>query len=138
MQTYNLKLDDNYKTSLYHKTHNKLCELCYRGTELLEMEGTFKGYLVQLPCNEQERLQIDLVLRVPSSLTLGASRDEAPTTSPLWAAFIPSSTALIAENFFLQSNLNLISFSLKPFPFCSVTTDPAKKSVLSFFIDPKL
>ena len=38
----------------------------------LELEGTFKGQLVQLPCNEQGR----------SSLTLKVSRDRTSTTPP--------------------------------------------------------
>ena len=49
--------------------------------ELFELEGTFKGYLVQLPCNEQGHLQLHQVLRAPSSLTLSASKDGTPTTS---------------------------------------------------------
>ena len=40
------------------------------GTELesewLELEGTCKGHLVQLPCNEQGHLQLHQVLRAPS------------------------------------------------------------------------
>ena len=28
-------------------------------SELFELEGTLKGHLVQLPCNEQEHLQLD-------------------------------------------------------------------------------
>lgn len=41
------------------------------------LEGTFKGHLVQLPCTEQGHLQLHQVLRAPSSLTLGISRDGA-------------------------------------------------------------
>ena len=32
----------------------------YRITESLELEGTFKDHLVQLPCNEQGHPQLDL------------------------------------------------------------------------------
>ena len=39
--------------------------------ESFELEGTFKCHLVQLPCNEQRHLQLNPVLRAPSSLTLG-------------------------------------------------------------------
>ena len=35
--------------------------LPYRTMESLELEGTFKGHLVQLPCNEQEHAQLDQV-----------------------------------------------------------------------------
>jgi len=38
-------------------------------------------HLVQLPCNECRYLQLDQVLRAPSSLTLGISRDGASTTA---------------------------------------------------------
>ena len=31
--------------------------------ELFELEGTLKGHLIQLPCNEQGHLQLDQVLR---------------------------------------------------------------------------
>jgi len=33
--------------------------------ESLELERTFKGYLVQLPCNEQGRAQLDEIARSP-------------------------------------------------------------------------
>lgn len=36
----------------------------------LELEGTFKDYLVQLPCHGQGHLRFDQVLRTWSSLTL--------------------------------------------------------------------
>jgi len=38
------------KTNIYHRI-----------TESLELEGTFKGHLVQLPCNEQGHLRLDQV-----------------------------------------------------------------------------
>jgi len=40
-----------------------------------ELEGAFKSHLVQIPCSEQEHLQLDQVLRAPSRLTLGVCRD---------------------------------------------------------------
>ena len=49
--------------------------------ESFELEGTGKGHLVQLPCNEQEHLQLHQVLRAPFSLTSGISRDGVSTTS---------------------------------------------------------
>ena len=43
----------------------------------IELEETFKDYLVQLPCNEQGHLQH----RAPSRLTLNVFKDGASTTS---------------------------------------------------------
>jgi len=45
------------------------------------MEGTLKGHVVQLPCNEQGHLQLDQAFRAPSSLTFYVSRDGAATAS---------------------------------------------------------
>ena len=49
--------------------------------ESYELEGTFKSHQAQLLCNKQRHLQIDQVLRAPSSLVLNVSRDGAFTTS---------------------------------------------------------
>ena len=46
-----------------------------------ELEGTLKGHVVQVPCNEQGHPQLHQVLRAPSSLTLGICRDRESTTS---------------------------------------------------------
>jgi len=53
----------------------------HRITELFKLEGTFKGHLVQLSCNEQGHLTAHQVLRAPSSLTLSVFRDGACTAS---------------------------------------------------------
>jgi len=37
--------------------------------ESFELEGSFRGHLVQLHCNQQGHLKLDRVLRAPSSLT---------------------------------------------------------------------
>ena len=50
-------------------------------TESLELEGTLKGDLVQLPCNEQGHPQLDQVLRALSSLTSNVSKDGSSTSS---------------------------------------------------------
>ena len=50
-------------------------------TESFGLEETLKSHLVQLPCKEQGHPQLHQVLRVPSSMTLGVSRDGAPTAS---------------------------------------------------------
>ena len=49
--------------------------------ELYELEGTLKGHLVQLPCNEQGQLQLHQVLTAPYSLSMAVCRDGAATTS---------------------------------------------------------
>jgi len=49
--------------------------------EVFELEGTFKGHIVQLPCREQGHLQLDQVfLRKCSFLTKhpSADRDNIP------------------------------------------------------------
>ena len=52
--------------------------------ELFKLEGTLKGHLVQLPCNEQGCLQLNQGAQCPSILTLDISMDGHPP--PPWAA----------------------------------------------------
>ena len=87
---------------------------CRKVTESSELEGTFRGHLVQLPCTEQGHPQLQQVLRAPSSLTMGFYRDGASTTSP--GNLCQCLTVLTAKNLFLISSLNLPSVSLNPFP----------------------
>jgi len=47
------------------------------------LEGTPKDQLVQPSCSEQGHLQLHQVLRATSRLTLGVSKDGAPTTQHL-------------------------------------------------------
>jgi len=49
--------------------------------ERFELDGTRKGHLVQPPCSKQEHPQLRQVFRALSSLTLGVSKDGAPTAS---------------------------------------------------------
>jgi len=49
-------------------------------TESFQLEGIFKGHLVELPCKEQAHPQLYQVLRTQSSLDLSASRDGASNT----------------------------------------------------------
>jgi len=79
-----------------------------------ELEGNFKGHLVQSPCNEQGHRQLDQVSQSPIQPDLECSRDGALTTSS--GNQCQCFTTLIVKNFFLMSSLNLPSLSLKPLP----------------------
>ena len=57
----------------------------------------------------------------PLQPNLGCLQGQAPTTS--LGNRHQCLTTLIIKNFFLISNLHLLSFSLKPFPLGSITTD---------------
>ena len=65
---------------------------------MFELEGTFKGHPVQLPCNEQGHLQLHQVLRALSSLTLSVSSDGTLTTS--LGNLCQCLTTLIVKSFF--------------------------------------
>ncbi|KAK4814468.1 hypothetical protein QYF61_018986 [Mycteria americana] len=81
--------------------------------ECCELEGTFTGHLVQLPCKSREDIFNKIrLLRAPSNLTLNVSRDGASTTS--LGNLFQCLTTLMVKNFFLKSSLNLPSLSLKP------------------------
>ena len=82
--------------------------------ESFELEGTLKGHLVPLFCNEQGHPQLHQELRAPSSLTLGVPKDETSTAS--LGNLCQCLTNLIIKNFFLISTPNLPCLSLKPFP----------------------
>ena len=99
--------------------------------ESLELEGAFKGHLVQLSCNEKGHPQLDQVLKAWSSLASKVSRDRA---SASLGNLFQCLTTLIVKDFFLISNLNLPSKFETIYP-CPITTDPAKESV-SFLIAP--
>jgi len=103
--------------------------LCALTTALLELEGTLRSHLVQLPCNEQGHLQLHQVLRAPSSLTLGVSRVETSTTS---LNLLQCLTTLTLKNSFLISILNLLSLDMKPFPLVQSQQTPLKSLSSSF------
>ncbi|KAK4832092.1 hypothetical protein QYF61_020707 [Mycteria americana] len=70
------------------------------------------------------------LLKAPSNLALNTSRDGAATTS--LGNLFQGLTTLIVKNFFLISNLNLPSCSLKPLPLPC----PCKKSLSRFLVGP--
>ena len=65
----------------------------------IELEETFKDYLVQLPCNEQGHLQH----RAPSRLTLNVFKDGASTTS--LGKLCQHLATLTVKHLYLISNL---------------------------------
>uniref|UniRef100_A0A8C9EVD1 Uncharacterized protein n=1 Tax=Pavo cristatus TaxID=9049 RepID=A0A8C9EVD1_PAVCR len=75
------------------------CQKVSKIIQSIELEETFKGHLVQLPCKEQEHLQLHQVLRYTSSLTLNVSMDRAYTTSP--GNLCQCLTTHTVRNFFL-------------------------------------
>ena len=86
----------------------------HRVVESFQLEGTLRGRLAQLPCNEQGHPQLDQ----------GAQSPVWPDLECLqgWGIHHLSGqserqclTTLTLKIFFLISNLNLPSFSLKPF-----------------------
>ena len=55
----------------------------------IELEGTFKGHLAQLPCSEQGHLQLHQVLRALCSLTLDVPRNREGIHSLLSGQPVP-------------------------------------------------
>ena len=72
------------------------------------------GHLFQPPAMGRATSHQTRLLPAPPNLALDTTRDGAPT-APL-GNLCQCFTTLAAENFFLTSNLNLPSFSSKPFP----------------------
>ena len=105
------------------------CWICFHHRIIELLEGTFKGHLVQLPCNEQGHLQLDQVAQSFFQPDLEGLQDDRVSTTSLGNPF-QCFTNIIVRNFFLMSNLNLFQF--ETISFCSVTTDPTKESVLSY------
>ena len=100
--------------------------------ELYELEGTLKGHLVQLPCNEQGRLQLHQVLTAPYSLSMAVCRDGAATTS-LSNPFQYFTTLTVKkETIFLISSLYHLFFCLKLLPFV-LSQQTLTKSLPPFF-----
>ena len=51
--------------SKVHILTNRIRTIFHRFIEMFELEGTFKGHLVQLPCSDQGHLQLDQVAQSP-------------------------------------------------------------------------
>ena len=80
----------------------------HRIIESLELEGTFRGHLVQLPCSEQGHAQLNQGDQGP------AYRNGASTRS--LGNLFQCLTILTVKYFFLIFNQNLPSLSMKQFP----------------------
>ena len=77
-----------------------------------ELERALKGYAVQLFCNEQGHLQLHQGAQSPIHPDLECLQGQG--IHHLSAQPVQCLTALIVNYFFLISNLNLFSFSMKP------------------------
>ena len=81
-------------------------------TEWFELEGTNKGHPVQLPALSTDT-HSSVSAQSPPSLTSGACRDGHQC---ILGQPVPLPHCPYCKKFFLTPNLNLPSFSLKPFP----------------------
>ena len=103
--------------AIWHRRAALFLEPLLHIIESFELEETFKGHQVQLPCNEEGHLQLHQVLRSMSSPTLRVSRDEAYTTS--LCNLCQCLTTVSIKNFFLKSSLNLPLSAWNLFPVLS-------------------
>ena len=99
----------------------------------LSWKGPFKAIWSNSPAVNRDT-HSSIRCSEPHPLTLGVSRDGAPTTSlgNLCQCF----TTLVTENFFLIPSLNLPSYSLKPFLLVLITREPTEESVPFFLMAP--
>lgn len=89
-------------------------------TECPGLGGTLNLILFQPPCDEQGHLHQTWLLRAPSNLALNTAKHWTSTIS--LETLFQCLTIPRVMNFSLISNLNLLSFSWKPFPlFCHYT-----------------
>jgi len=84
----------------------------HRMTEWFGLEGTLLIIQFQHSCHRQGHLPLDQVAQSPVQPALNTAREGAATAS--LGNLCQGLTTLIVKNFFLISNLNLPSFSLKP------------------------
>jgi len=86
----------------------------YRTMELFGLEVTFKDHIVQLRC-VGDIFHKTRLLKAQSNLTLNTANHGASTNS--LGNLFQCLTILTVKKFFLMSNLDLLSFSLKLLPF---------------------
>lgn len=91
-------------------------------TEWIVLERTFRGHIVQAPCNEQGHLRPDQIVQSPVQPDLGCFQRWGIchfTGQP-----VPVSHVLNIKNSFQVSCLRLFSFRSKPLLPCPVATGP--------------
>jgi len=86
----------------------------HRITEQFGLEGTLKIIWFQPPAVGRDIFHQTRLLRAPSNLAFNTAREGAATAS--LGNLCQCLTTLRVKNFFLISNLNLPSFSLKTLP----------------------
>ena len=97
----------------YTESHENFATSTYRIIDSFELEETLKDHLSQIPWNEQGHLLLHQVLTAPPVWPRVSPGMWHPTSLSNLCQCI---TALAVKNFFLISQQNLPSFSLKPFP----------------------
>ena len=98
--------------------------------ESLELEGTFKGHLVQLPCNEQGHVQLDQVDQGAIQLDLECLQrwgihhlSGQPVPLPHYKRLLP----------YIQPKSLFQLETISPSP---LITDPAKELFMFFLVAP--
>jgi len=94
--------------------------------ELFELEGTLKDHLIPLPAVHRDT-HSSLRCSEPVQPDLGCLQGWG--TATYLGNLCQCLTTLIVKNVFLRSNLNLLSFGLKPFPLVPSQQPPLKISV---------
>ncbi|CAN0052273.1 unnamed protein product [Bubo scandiacus] len=103
-------LPQHYCKGIMHMKHL----IRFRMVKWFGLEETLKIIWFQPPCHGQGHLPLDQVLKALSNLALNTAREGAATAS--LGNLCQCLTTVTVKNFFLISNLDLISFSLKLLP----------------------